>query len=437
MHVQPAQAAPYPIRFEQVRLIVAVILFDAHNFYVSAELVFRPDLIGKPVVVVGSNDGCVISRSQQAKDIGIKMGEPMHFVREEFWREGVKFFSANFPLYGDMSARMMSVIGDLVASKTAYSIDEVFAFADGMTPNQLDALALQVSSTVLKFTGLPIGAGIAPNPTLAKVASYLAKRVYRTDCFAIHTEQQRLDALRLTPIREVWGVGSAYAAKLSAAGITTALDLANADSAHILANFPVGMRRTQIELQGIKAIDIADPSVPRQMINVGRSFGKALGSFDEIAPAFASFAMVAIEKLNRQNAVCGALRAYLRPVADAPVRAGASTHTFEIRTGDPRAIAGAAVDCAARMFRTGVRYSKGGICLFDLDQPDQRVQSSLFDTHDVDGGRISTLMAGINARFGRGSLSVARTIGSSSWKPRSTMSSGTSTTDISKIPVVF
>ncbi len=416
---------------------MSYILFDAHNFYVSAELVFRPDLLGRPVVVIGSNDGCVISRSQKAKDIGIKMGEPAHFVREEFWRDGVKFFSANFPLYGDMSARMMSVIASLVPRQIAYSVDEVFATCSGMTPAQLDALAAQVRQQVLQYTGLPIGSGIAPTLTLAKVASYLAKRVYRTDNFAIYSDEQRLEALRSTPVGEVWGVGPAYCAKLTAAGVTTAHDLAYADSADLLAHFPVGMRRTQIELQGTSAIDIGDPSVPRQMINVGRSFGQAIETFDELAPAFASFAMIACEKLNRQRSVCGALRAYLRPASGSEVRSGAFTATFEIRTGDPRAIAGAAVDSAARLFRTGVRYSKGGICLFDLDQPDQCVQSSLFDTHDVDGGRISTLMTGINGRFGRGTLSVARTLGSNKWKPRADMLSGTSTTDITKLPVAF
>ncbi|WP_417286445.1 Y-family DNA polymerase [Cobetia marina] len=416
---------------------MSYILFDAHNFYVSAELVFRPDLLGRPVVVIGSNDGCVISRSQKAKDIGIKMGEPAHFVREEFWRDRVKFFSANFPLYGDMSARMMSVIDSLVPRQIAYSVDEVFATCSGMSPAQLDALATQVRHQVLQYTGLPIGSGIAPTLTLAKVASYLAKRVYRTDSFAIYSDEQRLDALRSTPVGEVWGVGPAYSAKLTAAGVSTAHELAMADPADLLAHFPVGMRRTQIELQGTSAIDIGDPSVPRQMINVGRSFGQAVETLDELAPAFASFAMIASEKLNRQRSVCGALRAYLRPASGSQVRSGAVTSTFEIRTGDPRAIAGAAVDSAARLFRTGVQYSKGGICLFDLDQPDQCVQSSLFDTHDVDGSRISTLMTGINGRFGRGTLSVARTLGSNKWKPKAEMLSGTSTTDITKLPVAF
>lgn len=416
---------------------MAYILFDAHNFFVSAELVFRPDLLGKPVVVIGSNDGCVISRSQRAKDIGIAMGEPAHFVRREFYHDDVRFFSANFPLYGDMSARMMACIQPLVPSMTPFSIDEVFAHCKGMNTEQLLALATQVRDQVFKFTGLPIGAGIGNTHTLAKLASYLAKRVYRTDVYAINSNDERIAALRITPVGEVWGVGPAYKAKLIQAGIKTALDLALADPSIIAQQFPVGMRRTQLELNGTTAVDIGDPSTPRKMINVSRSFGAPIDKICDLSPAFASFAMTACEKLNRQQSVAGALRVYLRPASSMDIRSSATTVTFKTRTCDPRVIASAAAEGISRLFRTGVAYGKGGICLLDMDQPGSAIQSSLFETDDVDGNRVAEVVAGINERFGRGTLSVASSLGSPRWKPRCEFHSGTSSTRISGLPVVF
>ncbi|MFG9350216.1 DUF4113 domain-containing protein [Pseudomonas aeruginosa] len=415
---------------------MAFILFDAHNFYVSAQLVWQPEFIGKPVVVIGSNDGCVISRSPEAKKLGIAMGEPAHFVREEFWRENVKFFSANFALYGDMSSRMMAVIEQLVPKMRIYSIDEAFAICDGMSIVQLETLASQVQAQVKQWTGLGIGAGIAGTLTLAKVSSYLAKRVFKTDMHSIHSDADRIEAISRTPVAEVWGVGPAYASKLESLGVRTALELAQASTSMIRQNFPVGIWRTQAELQGFPAVDLGDESAPRQMINVGRSFGQRIESLHDLKPAFAAFAMKAAEKLNKQRSVCGAIRAYLRPAGDQPVRPVAVTAKLSIRTSDPRAIAVASAECATRMFRQGVAYSKGGICLLDLDQPEAAIQPSLFDTCDQDGGRISTLMAQINARFGRGSLSVASTLGPDVWKPRADGISDTYSTRISELKVV-
>lgn len=416
---------------------MAYILFDATNFYVSAELVWRPDLVGQPVVVIGSNDGCVISRSQQAKDLGIKMGEPAHFVREEFWRENVRFFSANFVLYGDMSSRMMAVIQSLVPKMIPYSIDEAFCSCDGMTAEQIDALAIQVQAQVLKWTGLEVGAGIGQTPTLAKVASYLAKRVYRIPQFSIHTEGERVRALSMTPVGEVWGVGPAYSKELEGMAITNAMELAQACPVEIRRRFPVGMLRTQSELIGTPAVDLAEPGIPRQMIIVGRSFGQTCSSIEELAPAFSTFAMKACEKLNAQKSVCGAIRAFLRPHRDSYARPAAITSKLLMRTADPRAIARVAVECVARMRTDGVAYSKGGICLLDLDQPEFAPQRTLFDEHDKNGDRISTLMSQVNARFGRSALSVAGTLGSSRWKPKADGVSDAYTTRISELKVVY
>ncbi|MDG1580943.1 Y-family DNA polymerase [Pseudomonas sp. GOM6] len=418
---------------------MAFILFDANNFYVSAELVLKPQYANHPVVVIGSNDGCVISRSQQAKDIGIKMGEPAHFVRnrQELWPHNVKFFSANFPLYGDMSARMVSVIASMVPALTQYSVDEVFARCPGMSPAQLDTLSSEVRHKVLQWTGLPIGAGIGLTPTLAKVASYLGKRVLRTGACSILADDQRLPALEATPIAEVWGIGPAFAEKLVGLGITNALQLANAPVGLIASNFPIGVRRTQAELQGHVSIDIAEPDVPRQMINVSRTFGQSLSCERDLAAAIVSFASAASEKLNRQQSVCGVIRVYLRPVSTSYVRSAATTVSLPVRTRDPRILASASVQASMRIFRQGVSYAKAGISLMDIIEPSSMPQQSLFESHDVDGCRVATLIASINDRFGRGSLAVARSLASDKWKPRADMLSGSSTTDISNLPVVF
>jgi DNA polymerase V len=416
---------------------MSYILFDAHNFYVSAELVWRPDLAGYPVVVIGSNDSCVISRSQQAKDIGISMGEPAHIVRDAFWRHNVKIFSANFALYGDMSSRMMQIIKSLTPLSLPYSIDESFSHCEGMSSIQIDTLAKQVRNTVKQWTGLPIGAGIGPTMTLAKVASYVSKRVLRIDQYAIHSDADRIKALAITPISAVWGVGPAFASKLGLAGVATALEFADLSPTFVSKNFPVGVRRTHIEVNGQNAVDIGDMNDPRQTINVGRSFGANISSFEDLSPAFAEFASKASEKLYRQRSVSGAITTSLFPTNRSQALPRAITARFQYRTNDPRAITAAAVDCLSRIFSKDTHYSKGGICLLDIGQPDSNQQAEMFDTHDLQGEKVASLISQVNARFGRGSLSVGRCLGSKRWMPRRDMLSDSFTTQTSQMLVVY
>ncbi len=233
------------------------------------------------------------------------------------------------------------------------------------------------------------------------------------------------------------GIRPAFAAKLKEMGVDNVLQLANLSSNIVASQFPVSIRRTQAELNSNNAVVIGDMGDPRQMINVGRTFGRPIESMQDIAPAFAAFAMKTPEKLHKQRSVSGGIRTYLMPATRSRGAPQPLTASFTIRTSDPRSIANAAVRCSEQMFRNGVAYSKGGICLLDLDQLDSASQGSLFATYDEEGERVSSLISQVNARFGRGSISVGRSLGSKKWMPKADMLSCAYTTKIQQLKVVY
>lgn len=418
----------------------AYVLFDANNFYYSVESVWRPELLHRPVVVAGSNDGCVISRSEEAKALGIKVGDPAHHVRNFFWREGVTVCSANFALNGDMSSRMMRTLSSVVPKLAVYSIDEGFAICDGMSDEQLHSMTLEAGLRVKQWCGLGTGAGIGPTLTLAKLASYAAKRVTRSSLCNLMGADDRLSLLRLTPVSEVWGIGPSVTKKLLALGIKTAAEFAAAPRHVLEREFPVTVIRTQLELNGICAISLDDPGTPRQMINVSRSFGVPVTSVAELANALVSFVSSAATKLRRQQCTSSFMRVYAQSSAFSTRAAPyAKTVTVKFRSplDDSRVLASLVSEAAASVFRSGVEFSKAGVCLMGIAPNGAMTQGELFGQSSVVSSDVMSAVDGINGKFGRGTIAVASEFSGKRWRGKSEDASPAFSTKLADLKTVY
>lgn len=248
-------------------------LCDCNNFFVSCERLFRPDLEGRPVVVLSSNDGCVISRSNEAKTLGIRMGQPYFQVRGMIERHDVAVFSGNMALYGDLSRRVIGRLRELVPAAEVYSIDEAFIDFGGIATEELDALGHRLGRTIRRDTGIPVSIGIAPTKTLAKIASKLCKSYPRLDgCCLMHRAEDVDKVLGRFPVGDVWGIGRRHRAMLQAAGVATARDLAQRSEAWVRGRMGITGVRTWRELRGEACIDFETAPAARQQISVSRSF---------------------------------------------------------------------------------------------------------------------------------------------------------------------
>ena len=401
-------------------------LVDANNMYVSCERAFAPRLVGLPVVVLSSNDGACIARSNEAKDLGLKMAQPWFQVRHLERSAGLIAVSANFELYGDMSSRMMSVEARYAPRQEVYSIDESFLDFSGVR-GDLGSIGRDLRAAVLRETGLPTSVGFGPTKTLAKLANHVAKTADREPgsypgslarvCNFGLMNQVELDRVfAATEVGAVWGVGRRIGAKLNEAGVRTVLDLVRCDTVTLRKQFSVVLEKTLLELRGTSCLDLSDAPVARQQILVSRSFGKAVTDVSGIVEAVSEFASRAAEKLRAQDSVAGAVNVF---VTTSPFRRNDLQHSPAVTvplvrpTADSRILVSAAADAVRRQFRSGFNYAKAGVMLLDL-QPANQVQGELdlfsmaekSEPHPKDRARPALMEAldALNMRFGRDSV---------------------------------
>ena len=294
-----------------------IALVDANNFYVSCERVFDPRLEGRPVAVLSNNDGCVISRSAECKALGVAMGTPYFKLRAEARAPGLVFRSSNYELYGDLSARIVAVLGQFSADVEPYSIDESFLrFGDRAPPGGWAALGAEMRGRVLRWVGIPCGVGFAPTRTLAKIANHVGKK--RPDgVFAMPEGAEREALLAALPVEEVWGVGRRLAEKLRRAGVRTAAALAAAPAAFFRKHgFAVTLERTALELRGLAATD-AEPLErdDPQSVGVSRMFGRPVARLEELEEAIAAHAAAAAEKLRKSGSVAAGANVFVQECA--------------------------------------------------------------------------------------------------------------------------
>lgn len=277
---------------------------DCDNCYVSCERIFRPDLEGKPVVVLSNNDGCVVARSKEAKLLGIKAGIPYYQLKQLFPNTEIAVFSSNYELYGEITGRVMSIIRKMSPQSFRYSIDEAFAILDGFSLDQLTSWGQELHDRVLQSVGMPLSIGIAPTKTLAKMASHFAKKYPGYNhCCIIDNDQRRTKAETLYPIDEVWGIGRRYASRMTAMGIKTAYDFASHSDSWVRSTFKnIVIERTWQELNGTDCIP-DDVPTKKQSICTSRSFDGMINDFDTLRTHIANFAARCAEKLRRQQSV--------------------------------------------------------------------------------------------------------------------------------------
>ena len=395
-------------------------LVDGNNFYVSCERAFRPDLIGRPVVVLSNNDGCAIARSNEAKALGIAMGAPWFKIQHLVESDELVALSANFALYGDLSDRMMSLAAGLGPAQEIYSIDESFIDLAGVRGNLVER-CFKVRSRILQWVGIPCCIGIARTKTLAKLANHVAKTAERKPgiypdklmqvCnFADMTKEEFEAVLAATPVNEVWGVGRRITAQLNEGGIRTALDLARLDTATIRSKWSVVLERTVRELQGTPCIDLDDAPAAKKEIACTRSFGHPVTELSDLNEAITHFASRAAEKLRKQGSTAHQVMCFVRtsPFRKDPQYSRSICMPLRRPTADTSALVSAAVAGLKAIFRPGFNYAKAGVMLIDL-QPDSIQQGELdLQSDDVPNhGKLTITLDGLNQRFGEGTVLMA------------------------------
>lgn len=359
-------------------------LVDVNSFYASCETVFRPDLRGKPVVVLSNNDGCVIARSAEAKALGITMADPYFKQKALFQRHRVNVFSSNYALYADMSHRVMTILEEMAPATEIYSIDEAFLNLTGVSHcMSLELFGREVRQRVLRETHLPVGVGIAPTKTLAKLANYAAKKWKKTDgVLDLSNIDRQRKLLSLVEVSEVWGVGRRIGKRLNLMGIESALQLAEASPWFIRKNFNVVLERTARELRGEPCLGLEE--VPtKQQILCSRSFSSRITEYEQMRQAVCAYAERAAEKLRAERQFCQQIAVFVRTSPHAvgeTFYGNQASGKLQTPTNDTRDIIRMAVECLDRIWIDGHRYMKAGVMLGDFFSQGV-AQLNLFDEH--------------------------------------------------------
>lgn len=341
-------------------------LVDCNNFFVSCERVFRPELLGKPVIVLSNNDGCAVALSNEAKALGFRRGDPYFKIQEQARRAGTFIISGNHRLYSDMSDRVMAVLASIAGNIEVYSIDEAFVFPD-VEQRDWSSFGAYVARYVRRATGIPVSVGLAPTRTLAKIASRFAKKYpgYKGACL-IDTEAKRLKALELTDVADVWGIGRRHLKRLRLHGINTALRLASLDEEVIKGMFNVTGLRTWQELNGIPAIT-GDFTMPqKKTITCSRSFAEDLHDRESLRRAMAGFASIAARRLRRQDGYALEVQAFIATNhfhEGEPQYANAASCRLLEATNDTSEILKAALRALAAIYRPGYGYKRAGLTI--------------------------------------------------------------------------
>lgn len=413
-------------------------LVDCNNFYASCERVFKPHLMGKPVVILSNNDGCVIARSNEAKALGIPMGVPFFKIQGLCRQQGVHVFSSNFSLYGDMSRRVMSIIEESWQHVAVYSIDEAFLDLKTLPLEDQEPFCRDLQKKILQYTGIPVSIGLAQTKTLAKLANYVAKRRLNVPVFNWVGQNHWLSQIE---IGDVWGIGRKWHKTLIQQGIHWASDLAALPLQSLRARFNVVLQRTALELRGIPCLGFEERE-ERKSILSSRSFGCLQSEQDVLAQALSAHCARAYEKLRQQHSVAGYLGIFIRTNpfrADLPQYAPSMGVCLPQPTDDLRELTRWAKWCLNRIYRSGFQYNKVGVYLGDLQR--QTVQQlGLFDSstphQQQQTKRFLAVYDAINQKYGGHMIRLGAEGHAKPWAMRSAMRSPCYTTRWSDLLLV-
>ncbi|MFO8827601.1 Y-family DNA polymerase [Legionella pneumophila] len=414
-------------------------LIDCNNFYASCERLFRPDLKDVPIVVLSNNDGCCIARSNEAKALGIAMGDPYFKIKDLCKKHGVKAFSSNYTLYGNISHRVMCTIEESWPHVEIYSIDEAFLDLSSLPIDCHDSFCEQLQKKILKHTGIPTSVGIGPTKTLAKAANYLCKKVYKIPVYNITPNREQL--LQQISIGDVWGVGRQWENKLIARGIQTAYDLAMTNTHLLKKSFNVVLMRTAMELRGISCGGLEGVE-PKQSIMSSKSFGQMQTQFSSIAESVSSHCARAVEKMRNQQLVAQRMFVFVhtnRFREDLAQHFQSIEFKFINPTDDLRLVTKIAKRCLQRIFKSGYYYKKAGVCLDDLIPKDPMQLDMFHQPSDEQLNHTEQLMSvfdQINQKYGRSTIRLAAEGYSKPWAMRAELKSPAYTTRWSEVPQV-
>jgi DNA polymerase V len=416
-----------------------IALVDCNNFYVSCERIFRPDLNKVPVVVLSNNDGCVVSRSNEAKALGVRMGQPWFECKALAEQHGILALSSNYALYADMSNRVMQILSDFSPRSELYSIDECFVDLTGMP--RLREVSYAMRERVGRWTGMPVCVGIGPTKTLSKLANHVAKKHPRSKGvfnYNALTEAQKTKLLTQLPVSEVWGVGRKLTQRLAAHGIATVQDLRVAHTPTLRAEFGVVIEKTQRELQEVACIDFQQEVPDKQQIISSRSFGNAVTELPVLKDALSLFVANACAKLRKQNSQAALIQVFLQtnrfrkdqsqymPCLAVPLPR--PTHdTLEVnRWADA---------LCERMYKPDYAYKKAGIVLSEIS-PVTHHQADWIEPEMLSNDKLMQVLDGLNQRYGRGAVTVSTQGAYKEWQMRQERKSPNYTTCWEDVPVV-
>ena len=414
-----------------------IALVDCNSFYVSCERLFNPKIRKKPVVVLSNNDGCIVSRSNEAKALGIKMGEPYFKAKDIILKNNVHVFSSNYSLYGDLSRRVMRTLKRFNSDIEVYSIDEAFMDLSNFPNNEVEKVAQEIRETVLQWTGIPTSIGIAKTKTLSKVANYIAKKKQSgvTNFIGIENIDPLLEKI---DINDIWGVGRQLTKFYHKNGIYNAKQLKNKSNTWIKKNSNVLGSRTAMELRGISCIDLEKTESKRKSCVVSRSFGQRVEKFQELKEAVAGYCLNASEKIRSESLIAKSITVFVR-TSPFQSRFGyysnSKTIDFPIATNNSIEIVKTALTTLESIFKNGYRYQKAGVMLTGLSNSDGNI--NLFSSEKDQ--KISSLMRSIdntNYRYGRSTLSLASAGIHKRWNTRRQHFSKIDTADFYCLPKI-
>ncbi|MBS1565802.1 MAG: Y-family DNA polymerase [Bacteroidetes bacterium] len=435
-NVQTLKSA-MPTLFDQPETTGFKAIVDCNSFYCSCERLFRPELIKKPVVVLSNNDGCIVSRSDEAKQLGIGMATPYFMEKHRIEAEGVAVFSSNYNLYGDMSWRVMETLRTLSDTVEVYSVDEAFMDLNNIPEKDLPEYAMHIRRTVEQWTGISVSVGVARTKTLAKVANHIAKKDKQgTKCVTVlATEEDQRIALRKTRVGSIWGVGRQYASKLENMGIISGWDLIQMSEewgAHHLGGV-VGARLIR-ELKGLPSIGMRAPLDNKKMIATTRMFGDPVSDLKSIREAVATYTSRAAEKLRRQHSAAGYVSVFIVPKNEnhnVGFGRGATVSSYmklPAPTSITHELIKPAVELAERLFKNGTWYKKAGVMLSGL-VPDSSIQGNIFVPERKNcGRRLMDMVDNVNFSMRDDVLKFAASGTDRNWKMRQELRSPRYTT---------
>jgi len=414
-----------------------IALVDCNNFYASCERLFQPRLQNKPIVVLSNNDGCVIARSDEAKELGIEMGAPSFLIESLLQQHNVSVFSSNYTLYGDLSDRVMTTLSQFADQLEVYSIDEAFLNLTAFRHHNLTEYAHTIRNTVLQHTGIPVSVGIAPSKTLAKIANRLVKkRNKQLGVYCIDSMEKIQFALQHTPVKDIWGIGSQYTKLLTGHGFITAWDVSRAPEEWIRKNLSVVGQRMYNELKGISCISFEDMPAKKKMVCVARGFGKVLSEQHEVMEALANFTAMVAAKLRSEQLATNTIQIFVQTNAhrsNEPQYFRSLTIRLPVATNSTNELIYHARQGFETIYRPGYNYSKTGCTAMELI-PVTEVQSGIFDKENRSrNSQLMQVLDKVNRSFGKNAVRFALQGFGTRWKLRQLKLSPCYTTRIDEV----